>query len=317
MRVLLLRRHHQGGLGTHVDELAVRLPNHGVSAIVEDAGTWMPNEAGGRYDRETTRILRDRAESVDLVHAFGPRAAWACAEAFGEREAWMYTLIDPPKTLNAAMADRLNWAALGFAGSHLTLNRLAGSGVTGVEPLYPGIALEPAPTRTREEARNLLGLEQDELVVGAMSDDGLIAAFENTESGRLLMVSTQVSQPENSRVIVKDWMPRPEDAMLASDLWVVPDRDRGYARNAAQAMALGIPVLLRAGFREMVEEDQSGYLFVEDESLAGRIDEILGMPLSREVVGRAGALRARERFDVDTTAARIADLYRDVLSEES
>ncbi|MCC7435939.1 MAG: glycosyltransferase family 4 protein [Methanoregulaceae archaeon] len=315
MRVLLLRRHHQGGLGAHVDELAVRLPHHGASAIVEDAGTWMPNEAGGRYDRDTTRMLRDRAESVDLVHAFGPRAAWACAEAFGDRESWVYTLIDPPKTLAGPMIERLNLAALGLAGSHLTLNRLVGAGVSGVEALYPGIAIEPSPTRTREEARNLLGLAEDELVVGAMSDHGLMAAFERTETGKLLMVSTTVTPPESKRIIVKDWMPRPEDAILASDLWVVPDRDRGYARNAAKAMALGVPVLLRAGFREMVDEDQSGYLFVEDEALPARIDEILGMPLSREVVGRAGTLRARERFDVDATAARIADLYRDVLTE--
>lgn len=316
MRVLLLRRHHQGGLGAHVDELAARLSHHGVSAIVEDAGTWMPNEAGGKHDRDTTRILKERADGVDLVHAFGPRAAWACAEAFGDREGWLYTLIDPPKTLSTPLVDRLNMAAQGIAGSYLTFSRLHGMGVHRADVISPGLSIEGLQARSKEEARTMLGLERDELIVGSMADEGLVEAFGQTQEGRLLLVMAS-GGIDRERIIVKDWMPRPEDAMIAADLWVVPDRDRGYARNAAQAMALGTPVLMRSGFREMVEEDQSGYLFVEDESLPGRIDEILSMPLSREVVGRAGAIRARERFDADAAASRIADLYRDVLSEES
>lgn len=315
MRVLLLRRHHQGGLGAHVDELATRLQAHGVSAIVEDAGVWIPNEAGGSYDRDTSRVLRDRAQSVDIVHAFGPRVAWACAEAFGDRESWVYTILDPPKTLAAPLVERLNMAALGIAGSHMTLNRLHGAGVTGVEMVYPGVAIGDPP-RTKEEARNLLGLDGDELIVGSMSDHGLLEAFRRTQTGRLLLVSATAHPTDQPRVILKDWMPRPEDAILAADLWVVPDRDRGYARNAARAMSLGTPVLMRAGFREMIEEDQSGYLFVDDDALPARIDEILGMPLSREVVSRAGMIRAQERFNADAAAARIAELYRDVLTEE-
>lgn len=317
MRVLLLRRHHQGGVGTHVDELAARLSHHGVSAIIEDAGVWIPNEAGGKIDRETTRMLRDRADGVDLVHAFGARAAWACAEAFGDREGWLYTIVDAPRSIPAALVDRLSLAARGIVGSHLTLNRFHGAGVSGVEVLYPGVPLETATPRTREESRNLLGLDAAELIVGAMNDEGLVNAFLSTEAGRLLLVTSTAPSVSSDRVIVKDWMPRPEDAILASDLWVVSDRNRGYARNAALAMMLGVPVLLRAGFREMVDEDQSGFLFVEDEALPTRLDEILAMPLTREVVGRAGQVRARERFDVDIAASRIADLYRNVLTEES
>lgn len=314
MRVLLLRRQHQGGIGAHVDELAARLSHHGVSAIVEDAGTWIPNEAGGKFDRDTTRMLRDRAQGVDLVHAFGPRVAWACAEAFGDREGWVYTLIDPPKSLTQPLADRLNLASRGIVAAKLTSEVLHGMGIN-TEIVPPGVAFESLQTRSREEARNLLGLERDELVVGAMADEGLLDAFPKTKQGRLLLLTPQ-GGIDRERIIVKDWMPRPEDAMLAADLWVVPDRYRGYARNAAMAMALGTPTLMRIGFREMVDEDQSGFLFVDDESLVERIDELLDMPLTLEVVGRAGAIRARERFDADATAARIADIYRDVLSEE-
>lgn len=316
MRVLLLRRSARGGLAAWGDDLAARLPQHGFSVILDDA-VWMPRETGPSVDREVSRRLRDLGDSFDLIHVFGYRAAWACAEAFGDDYFWMYSAYEPAP-VHAALAKRLNKASLGFCASSLTLNSLSGQGVHSLDLVYPGVGHGSGPRIGREETRELLQIPKDAFVVGSFADEGLVDAFRTLPEdwGHLVLAEVEGSSETNSQNMHRvGWTPRPRDIMEAADVWVGPNNDRGYVRNVAEAMFEGVPVLVRDCMREMVEEDVSGFIFLGDDSLADRLREIRGMELTRQTVGAAGQIRAVHRFDIDQSASEIAQRYRDLVQE--
>ena len=315
MRVLLLRRQSRGGLALWADDLASNLSAEGISATVVDAVGWIPNETGLFVDRDVTRRLRDMGEGFDIVHAFGYRAAWACAGAYGDREAWVYSAYDPPKKAHEALIDRLNESAIGICSSTLVRNVLAGAGCHSLSVSTPGVPFYNGPRLTRTEAREKFGYPDDQFLVGSFTDEGLKGALEGTGIG--LIVANPNDEISLADPLIKNpgWIARPAELMAACDLWVAPDRNCGFVRNVVEAMSEGTPVLVRDGMREMIEEDVSGFVFSDDAVLGTRIRQLLEMPLTLETVGAAGRVRAHERFDTHESASRIAQLYRDVVSE--
>lgn len=315
MRILLLRRSFRGGVAALVDDLAVRLPHHGYSAIVEDA-TWIPRETGPLVDREVRRQLKDLADAFDLIHVFGYRAAWACEDTFGDSIVWMYTAYEPPPD-SGRLADKLNRAAHGFCSSTVTQSALAQLGVQSLELSYPGVGDAVGVQLGREETREILSVAPDTFLIGAMADDGLVEATRGM-GGVYVALADSSSHGETDEAHVKrlGWYPRPRDLMHACDLWVAPDRRRGYSRNVAEAMWEGRPVLVREGMREMIEEDVSGFIFHDDSVLQERIEEIRNLELMRQTVGAAARIRAHQLFDVDERVADIAQRYRDIVDQE-
>jgi glycosyltransferase involved in cell wall biosynthesis len=81
-----------------------------------------------------------------------------------------------------------------------------------------------------------------------------------------------------------------------------------------EAMALGRAVIAPevGGLRELVIERETGLLFPPDslESLADRMLEVARRPDLADELGRRGAARAREVFDLDTVVDRYRELYR-------
>lgn len=316
MRVLLLRRSARGGLASWADDLAARLPQHGFSVILEDA-TWMPRDTGPATDRDVSKRLRDLGDSFDLIHVFGYRAAWACAEAFHDDYFWMYSAYEMPPQ-SPSLISRLNQSSLGFCASALTRNALSGQGVQSLDLVYPGVGHGSGPRMGREETRKLMNVPSEAFVVGSFADEGLVDACGSLPEGwGHLVLGTLEGGYESTREDIHrvGWTPRPRDIMEACDLWVGTNRDRGYARHVAEAMYEGVPVLVRESMREMVEEDVSGFVFLDDESLANRIAEIRDMELTRQTVGAAGRIRAVHVFDIDQSASEIAQRYRDLVNE--
>jgi len=315
MRVLLLRRQSRGGIALWVDDLAANLASEGISATVVDAVGWIPNETGLFTDRDVTRRLKDMGEGFDIVHGFGFRIAWACAVAYGSREAWLYSAYDAPKNARASLIEKLNDAALGICASTHIRNILAGAGCESLSVSTPGVPFYNGPRLTRAEVRAHHGFSEDQKLVGSFTDEGLKEALAGTDIG--LIVANPKDEISVADPLFKNpgWISRPAELMAACDLWVAPDRNRGFVRNVVEAMGEGTPVLVRDCMREMIEEDVSGFVFSADETLGTRIRQLLEMPLTLETVGAAGRVRAHERFDSRESAARIAQLYRDVVSE--
>lgn len=315
MRVLLLRRSARGGLAAWADDLSFRLPVQGIGATLEDA-TWIPRETGPATDREVTRRLKEIGDGYDLIHAFGYRAAWACAAAFGDDYLWAYSAYEAPPASPPLVA-KLNLAGLGFCACALTRNQLSGQGVHSLDLIYPGVGDDAGVRLGRAETRRLLEVDEEAFVIGSFSDDGLVEAFTtlaaDTNPPVLLLGGASSSVHEGVRQV--GWFPRPRDLMGACDLWIGPDRNKGYVRNVVEAMREGVPVLIRENLRELIEEEVSGFVFLDDEALPKRIEEIRGMQLTRQTVGAAGRVRAIERYDVDERAADIAHRYRDLIAE--
>lgn len=334
MRSLLLIRQNWGGIARYAEDLAAALEPCGVEAVVVDATEWMPQETGPRFDKLVSKRLAATAEGFDVVHAVGYRTAWACSAAFGAKRPWIYTAYDMPKTRHPLFVGRLNDSAAGLCSARAVRRALDEILVMNLEIVVVGVR-KPEEGLNREAAREQLGLPMGGAVVcGAgrwVADrgfDALVRAMETVwesepdttlvltgggpEKEELRRLATESRQPERIRLL--GMVDDPTTAMAAADLFVVPSRRAGTSMAAMEAMARGLPVLLRdtGGLAELIDPDLSGMLFDTDEQLGGTIVEMLGLPLTLETLGGAARVAAGERFRIDRNAERVAEVYRSV-----
>jgi glycosyltransferase involved in cell wall biosynthesis len=104
--------------------------------------------------------------------------------------------------------------------------------------------------------------------------------------------------------------------LSAADVFAMPSRWEGFGLAAVEAMAAGLPVVAsRAeGLREVVEEGRTGLLVDagDAEGLARCIDMCARDPAGRAEMGRRGAARAAEFFDICRCVASHERLYLEV-----
>ena len=109
--------------------------------------------------------------------------------------------------------------------------------------------------------------------------------------------------------------------LKAVDILVCGSRSEGFGLAAAEAMAMGIPVVGSdvGGMREVVENDVTGYLVpVEDtEALAEAIVEIAQDVEKARSMGEAGRQRVWKNFGMDDVINRIEHLYLDCLKRRA
>jgi glycosyltransferase involved in cell wall biosynthesis len=104
--------------------------------------------------------------------------------------------------------------------------------------------------------------------------------------------------------------------MSAMDVIAVPSRMETFSMAAAEAMALGKPVVAArvGGLPEVVSDGETG-LLVEREptALANAIIALLQDPIRRAVMGRAGQERVRAHFSTGLLASRTEAVYQELL----
>ena len=107
-------------------------------------------------------------------------------------------------------------------------------------------------------------------------------------------------------------------AMSAADVFAFPSRHEPFGLAAAEAMALGTPVIASNvdGLPEVVEDGVSGKLVPANDAqaLAGDIRDLMADADLRRSLAVAGQRRAREKFDIAVTGAELAGLYRSTLA---
>lgn len=330
MRVLLLRRQTTGLMAEYAEQLASLLPRHGAYAVVDD-GEWIPNDTGPKTDREVTARLKNRAEDFDVIHAFGYRAAWACAEAFGRQKPWVYTTYDPPTTIHPQLIQRLNKAKAGIASSDHIRYRLADAGAKNLQTIFPAIS-SPLDLPEVSTVREVFGLPSDAQVLTTSSEwtlksgvDKVLLAMQEVwnvipEAHLLLAGSGPLEEtikklrwelPKAEHVHLSGPPLSPWDPLVAADLLVEPVQGKQFSASVARMMSIGKATLVRdeVGLRDMVEAHLSGFIFADDANLASQISEVLSMPYTLSSVGASAKSRFEDRYDLGVQVEAMAERY--------
>ena len=104
----------------------------------------------------------------------------------------------------------------------------------------------------------------------------------------------------------------------AADICVVPSYYESFGLVAVEAMACGVPVIASrvGGLKETVQDGQTGYLvpWLCPEPFAERLDLLLSNEPLRRSLGREARVAA-ERYHWSEVAARVEDVYHDLVSQ--
>ena len=107
--------------------------------------------------------------------------------------------------------------------------------------------------------------------------------------------------------------PRMRTVLAESDVFVFPSQIDTFGYALVEAMAAEVPTvaLAVAAVPEVVEDGVTGVLVdpaADDGTLATAIAGVLGDPDRARAMGRAGRVRALERFDARVTTARLVEV---------
>lgn len=329
MKILLLGREGQSEFHEFAADLHQALPayDHETELAFVD---WIPSETGSRVDKSVSENLRRFAQPYDLVHALGYRTAWACAEAFGSKEAWVYSAYDRPSSTHRFLITRLNESQIGICHSRAVFHDLDESLAIDLKTVLPGIPIATESDRL-ENAKQKFGFDEEHMVVGLRGAHtvessfdlviGLMAEISVKNPQVKLLVSGSGSESTSYQAQVAAlgldhcvrFAPNADRSEFYSalDLYVVPNKKAGFSLEALYSMSAGVPTMLRnqSGLREIVDQDISGFLFSDDTHLAETILEVISLPLTLQTVGHAGKVRVLERFSIDRAAREISECY--------
>jgi glycosyltransferase involved in cell wall biosynthesis len=187
------------------------------------------------------------------------------------------------------------------------------------------------PAASRPDIRPALGLSPEHVVAGFVSDlengqrfEWVVQSFAKAMQAepllRLLVIGrgTQRAAPElgiGDRAVFAGYRAADyAEHIAAMDFEIFPGSGSdGSCPAAREAMTMGKPVIAgRSGLLpELVEDGRCGLVVDESvEKLAEAITRLARNRALREKLGRAAALKAKEKFDIERQAEAIADLYR-------
>src|SRR3989442_4741835 len=136
--------------------------------------------------------------------------------------------------------------------------------------------------------------------------------------GELSALATQLNIA--GKVTVLDAIPHADLTLYynAADVCVVPSYYESFGLVAVEAMACGVPVVASrvGGLKETVQDGQTGYLvpWLCPEPFAERLELLMNNESLRRSLGRE-ARAAAERFRWSEVAARVEDVYHDLVSQ--
>lgn len=329
MRILAVHRQPGTETALLVESLAAYFGARGREYAVEDASDWMPKETGPRVDPAVGRKLGTIAESVDLIHAWGYRVAWACGESLRRRR-WIFSALRLPKTDHPELMARLNRSRLAIAFSRSLKAALGLRYLRDVRVLSLGVP--PSARADRAEARARLGLAGEHPTAafwgGVEADDGLDEVLEawvrevhrRVPDARLAIgggrepgwLADRLGEAGSS--VLWTGPERPGELAAATDLAVLADPRGAGSLFGVIALASGTPLLARrdSAGADLVEERRTGFLSSEDlgRSLAGALQA----PLTLESMRLACRIRAEEQHDFEEFAERLWETCAKVLA---
>jgi len=117
---------------------------------------------------------------------------------------------------------------------------------------------------------------------------------------------------QQSQAVIKKYL-------SIADLLLLPSQTESFGLVALEAMACEVPVIATrvGGLPEVVDEDETGYLFAvgDVDAMAHRAIDILEDPGKRERLGRRGREVAKSRFSTEKIIPQYESLYSGVIEE--
>ncbi|WP_165585636.1 glycosyltransferase [Roseococcus sp. SYP-B2431] len=114
------------------------------------------------------------------------------------------------------------------------------------------------------------------------------------------------------RVLLAGEQADPHPWFVAADILVFASHLEGFGTVVPEAMAHGLPVVVRRLPQvndSFVIEGETGFLFEDARTYVGAVNALLSDPAARGRIGGAGRRFARERFGMRGVAARYLEIY--------
>jgi glycosyltransferase involved in cell wall biosynthesis len=282
------------------------------------------------HDRRTGLLVRPpaRAQGASVVHTLHGLPE-EIAVSVGRAEA-----VRPPRV----SAARLAWLMHGYLRVEAGLARL-GPVVTPSRALRNFLVAHGFPAHLLHVIHSGIEVRRTEpragngpLVVGTVTNlvywkgvDVLLAACARVEprlrlevygagaeQGSLERQAAELGVDARFHGFVDGMTSRLEEF----DLFVLPSRTENLPVAVLEAMAHALPVVATrvGGVAELVVDGETGVIVEPDdpEELAAAIQELALSAERRQALGRAGARRAAEHFDLERAVRRLVSLYEQI-----
>lgn len=317
-------------------QLDRRSPGSRVVALApgRQGGLDVPVLAGRRFTPAGLVSLRKLAEQSPLVVAHGSSTLPAVAAAtVGTGVPFVYRSIGDPRAwvtsrrrqfrVGAAARRAAAVVAL-WDASAVAWHELLGVAAERVVVIPNAVGADdfsPASPAERSAARTAFGLQPEApvaLYLGALSPEkrveAAVAAVASIDGAQLLVVGdgperrrleSMAASVAGGRVRLAGATDRPQQALAAADVVVIPSATEGQPAVAIEAGLCGLPVVASAvgGLPSVVDDGKTGMLVPpgDDGRLAQAVVAALG---AREEMGAAGRRYCTEHFCLDAVASR-------------
>jgi glycosyltransferase involved in cell wall biosynthesis len=189
----------------------------------------------------------------------------------------------------------------------------------------------PVDIESKEEWRRRIGWEPCRRVVGIVSrptdQEVVLRALDSVETPlRLVLAGVDPGSPlgnlgrrvpDRHSVVCLPFTPEVRPLYDLLELILLPSRSEGLSQALLEAMALGKPVIASAagGNLEVITNDTNGRLVapLQPAEWAYALEELLTNPVLAHRLGAAAPAAARERYALEHTVSRTAELYRSVV----
>ena len=192
------------------------------------------------------------------------------------------------------------------------------------------------PTRSREEVRQELGLDEEVMLFHSSNLRPLkridlllatVAQIRPRESWKLVILAGGDFSPYRSvvrrlgledRVIVRENVRQIEDYLQVADIGLFTSESESFCLSILEAMCFACPSITSqvGGIPEVIEDQITGVFvpFGDTEKMALAVEELIGNPARREKIGRAAQLRAQTTFSPKVIVPRYEALYHRLCS---